>query len=84
LQVSRRLATRAGVPLDPAETPFELVERARPSVGGAVAADLEVLATLVTEARWSPGGLSEPAQARLDALAERVVAAIDHPAPAPA
>lgn len=84
LEVSQALASRAGVSLDPAETPFELVARARTTVGDAVASDLESLAALVTESRWSPEGLPEGSRAQLDALATSIVAAIGQPAPTPA
>ena len=83
-RVAERLEAKAEVPADPAETAFELVRRATPHVGDAVAADLQVLAELVTEARWSPDGLAPADQERLEALAASVVDALDHPAPAPA
>jgi transglutaminase-like putative cysteine protease len=84
LQVSERLAGRAAVVPDPAETPFEFVERARPIVGGAVAEDLAELADLVTEARWSPHGVSPEGQRRIEPLTTGIIDALDHPSPVPA
>ena len=84
IRVCARLAARADIHPDPAETPLEVAERAAPVVGDAVAADLRAIAELVTTARWSAEGLSAEDQGRLDDLAEAVIAAVDHPAPAPA
>jgi transglutaminase-like putative cysteine protease len=83
-EVSHRVAARSDLLADPAETPYELVDRAGPELGDAVGADLRTLADLVTEARWSPDGLSPADQDRLEALAAAVLDALAHPAPAPA
>ncbi|MCU1372188.1 MAG: hypothetical protein JWO77_3382 [Ilumatobacteraceae bacterium] len=82
VEVGRQLADRSDVTADPTETPYELIDRAAPVVGEVVATDLRALADLVTEARWSPDGLSPADQDRLDALATSILHALEHPTPA--
>jgi transglutaminase-like putative cysteine protease len=83
-RVCARLAARTELRSDPAETPIDLAERAAPEVGEAVASDLRALAELVTEARWSAEGLAPGDAERLAALADAIVASLDHPQPVPA
>ena len=83
-RVTAVLERRTGAEPTSSDTPVELAERAAPEVGDALAADLRSLAELVTAARWSSDGLAPDDQQRLDALAEAVVSALEHPAAAPA
>lgn len=75
-RVERALARRRGLAQEPSETHLEFARRAGPELGD-LALPLRVLASLVTENRWSPDALSAAETEQLHDLADQLIAGLE-------